>query len=177
MSTTRADPAPPRTPSEGSPSPGLRLAQAACVVGLLFAAVSVMWGLGVTWLVDTVSSELDDKARAGSVVPLIIAWAAAITKAIAAALPLLAVRGLSNPGWDRIVRVLAWIAAGFLTLYGVLLTAAGLLIEAGVIEVAASANHHAQAWHAYLWDPWFAVWGLLALAALVRARPRSPRTE
>jgi hypothetical protein len=34
----------------------------------------------------------------------------------------------------------------------------------------ASADHRALAWRAYLWDPWFLVWGLLVTAALLRSR-------
>jgi len=32
------------------------------------------------------------------------------------------------------------------------------------------ADHRALAWHAYLWDPWFLVWGVLVTAALLRSR-------
>ena len=36
------------------------------------------------------------------------------------------------------------------------------------------ADRRALTWHAYLWDPWFLLWGLLVLAALCRDR-REPR--
>jgi hypothetical protein len=35
-----------------------------------------------------------------------------------------------------------------------------------VVAVWATADHRALAWHAYLWDPWFLIWGLLVVGAL-----------
>jgi hypothetical protein len=43
-------------------------------------------------------------------------------------------------------------------------------MQPGVIAAAASADHRALAWHAYLWDPWFLLSGVLVTAALVRFR-------
>ncbi len=40
----------------------------------------------------------------------------------------------------------------------------------GLIGTPANADHRALAWHAYLWDAWFLVWGLLVTAALLRSR-------
>ncbi len=68
--------------------------------------------------------------------------------------------------------MLAWIEAGILAIYGLVLTVAGLLVQAGVIHASATADHRALAWHAYLWDPWFLIWGLLAGGALLRGRHR-----
>jgi hypothetical protein len=68
------------------------------------------------------------------------------------------------------VRALAWLEAAILTIYGLVLTIAGLLVQSGVITAPASADHRALAWHAYLWDPWFLLWGVLVTAALTRSR-------
>ena len=99
-------------------------------------------------------------------------------KFIGAILPLAAV-GVTP--WRRArkrqMRVLAWTEAGILTIYGLVLAGAGWLAQSGVIASAASADHRALAWHAYLWDPWFLLWGVLVTAALVRSRqPRAART-
>jgi hypothetical protein len=40
-----------------------------------------------------------------------------------------------------------------------------------VIKVAAHADRLAMKWHAYLWDPWFLVWGIFVFLALWRSRP------
>jgi len=55
---------------------------------------------------------------------------------------------------------------------GLVLSVAGWLVRAGVITPGANADHRALAWHAYLWDPWFLVWGLLVAIALLRSRRR-----
>ena len=68
------------------------------------------------------------------------------------------------------MRILAWMAAGILTGYGAVQTSVGLLVQAGAIHASMKADHRALAWHAYLWDPWFLVWGLLVAASLITAR-------
>jgi hypothetical protein len=54
---------------------------------------------------------------------------------------------------------LGWIAAVGLIAYGGVLTVAGLVVQAGLFDAAVHADERALAWHAYLWDPWFALWG------------------
>jgi hypothetical protein len=152
---------------------GARLAQAACGVGAAYAAVSVYWALGGTWLLDTVGGTLEQQGRAGNSGIMLAVWAAAVLKVIGAIVPLAAVgvipRRATSAG-RRHVRVLAWLEAAILTIYGLVLTVAGLLVQSGVIAVAASADHRALAWHAYLWDPWFLLWGVLVTAAMMRSR-------
>ncbi|MBV9942210.1 MAG: DUF3995 domain-containing protein [Solirubrobacterales bacterium] len=145
---------------------GRGLAWAAFVIGVLSAAVSVYWGLGGTWLLDTVGGSLARLGRARNGVVIASVWGAAALKLIAAVLPLAAVRGHGG----QAVWVLAWLASGILTLYGLVLSVVGWLVQAGVVHASANSDHLALAWHAYLWDPWFLVWGLLSAAALVRAR-------
>lgn len=153
------------------PLSAVRAAQTAFVVGILYAAVSIYWGVGGTWLLNTVSSSLEHQGRAGDIA-LSAVWIAAALKVIAAVLPLLALRGLANPTRTRQVRILAWMAAVILTGYGTVLTVVGLLVQAEVIHASATADHRALAWHAYFWDPWFLIWGLLITVALRRGRHR-----
>ncbi|MEO7555336.1 MAG: DUF3995 domain-containing protein [Acidimicrobiales bacterium] len=162
-----------KTRAELGPRPsGLRLAQAACVVGVLFAAVSAYWGLGGTWLVTTVRASLADPGALDFVTLLGFAWVPAILKVVASVLPVLAVRPVVNPTWARRVRVLAWLEAAIMVTYGLVLTIAGLLVQADVLQASADADQRAMTWHAYLWDPWFLIWGLLVGAALLRSRQR-----
>lgn len=70
----------------------------------------------------------------------------------------------------RLLVVAAWTAAGVLTSYGAVLTLVGLLVQADVVHAAADADRRALAWHAYLWDPWFLVWGVLLATALGTSR-------
>lgn len=153
-----------------SGSNGLGAAWTALVVGLLYAGVSVYWGLGGSWLLDTVSGSLAQPGRAGTTGALLAVWAAAAVKVIAAVLPLLALHRSAGSAWHRTLWVLAWAEGGILTIYGLVLTATGLLTQLGFIHVSPAADHRALAWHAYLWDPWFLLWGLLVLAALLRGR-------
>jgi hypothetical protein len=145
-------------------------AAAAALVGGAFALVSAYWGLGGTALLDTVGGSLEAQGRAGSAAIITVVWVSVLLKLIAAALPLAAVRGWGPARLHRPIRVLAWIAGVILTGYGLLLTSVGLLVQAGAISTDPSADHRALAWHAYLWDPWFLIWGLLALTALAARR-------
>jgi hypothetical protein len=101
-------------------------------------------------------------------------WVIVVLKLVGAATPLVLVGvGASRlPLWTRTrpARVLGWIAAVGLTAYGGVLTVAGLLVEAGVLDAAEDADERALAWHAYLWDPWFALWGAADAVAMWRSR-------
>ncbi|MGI8411998.1 MAG: DUF3995 domain-containing protein [Solirubrobacteraceae bacterium] len=158
--------------SEMVPPPGvkgLRIAQTALLVGLLYAAWSVYWGLGGTALGDTIGGSLERLGRSGDVGVVLALWAAALLKVCAAVVPLLAISARTGPRSRRRLRMLGWIAAVILTFYGLVLTVAGLLVQAGVIGASSTADHRALRWHAYLWDPWFLIWGLLIAAALLRS--------
>jgi Protein of unknown function (DUF3995) len=153
----------------------LAAAWAACAVGLAYAAVSVHWGLGGMWLLDTVGGSLAKLGRAHSAGVIAAVWGAAALKLIAAVLPLMAVHHRSSSRRDHGLWVLGWIAAGVLSFYGLVLTATGLLVQTGVIHASSNADHRALAWHAYLWDPWFLIGGLLIAAALLLSgRARAP---
>jgi hypothetical protein len=149
----------------------LSAAVAAAVVGGAFALVSVYWGLGGTALLDTVGGSLEAQGRAGSAAIVAVVWVSVLLKLIAAGLPLAAVRGWGPERSRGLIRVLTWLAGVILTGYGLLLTSVGLFVQAGAITADPSANHRALAWHAYLWDPWFLIWGLLTLTALLASRP------
>jgi hypothetical protein len=146
-------------------------ALAGLVAGLAYAAISVYWGAGGRWLLNTVGISLSQPGQAGHLAALLTVWGAAAVKAVAALLPLLAIGvwpRTANGGLRRLARVLAWIEAAILTGYGLILTATGLLVQAGVIKPAAHADRLALKWHAYLWDPWFLIWGIFVFLALWR---------
>jgi hypothetical protein len=140
---------------------------------LLYAAVSAYWGAGGTWLLDTVGGSLERLGRIHDATVIIAVWSAAALKLTAALLPLLAVTSRRT----HLARLLSWIAAGILTVYGAVLTTTGLLAQAGVIHSSAHAERRALTWHAYLWDPWFLAWGLLIATALIRSQPATQRND
>ena len=151
-------------------------ALAGLVVGLAYAAIIVYWAVGGRWLLNTVGISLSQPGQARHLAALLAVWGAAAVKAAAALLPLLAVGvwpRTANGGLRRLARALSWIEAAILTGYGLVLTASGLLVQAGVIKAAAQADRLALKWHACLWDPWFLIWGIFVFLALWRSRPAS----
>ncbi len=155
---------------------GMLPALAGLAVGLAYATISVYWAVGGRWLLNTVGISPSQPGQAGHLAALLAVWGAAAVKAVATVLPLLAI-GLwprtANGGLRRLARVLTWIEATILVGYGLVLTASGLLVQAGVIKAAAHADRLAREWHAYLWDPWFLIWGIFVFLALWRSRPAS----
>ena len=155
---------------------GMLPALAGLAVGLAYAAISVYWAVGGRWLLNTVGIALSQPGQAGHLAALLAVWGAAAVKAVATLLPLLAIGvwpRTANGGLRRLARALTWIEAAILTGYGLVLTASGLLVQAGVIKVAAPADRLAREWHAYLWDPWFLIWGIFVFLALWRSRRAS----
>ena len=155
---------------------GMLPALAGLAVGLAYAAIIVYWAVGGRWLLNTVGISLSQPGQAGHLAALLAVWGAAAVKAVAAVLPLLAIGvwpRTANGGLRRMARVLTWIEAAILVGYGLVLTASGLLVQAGVIEAVAHADRLALKWHAYLWDPWFLIWGIFVFLALWRSRPAS----
>jgi hypothetical protein len=143
---------------------GLPAAAAALVVGLAYIAISAYWALDGTWLLATVSSSLVTAHRSATVAMAV--WAAVALKAVGALLPSYVCLAAPPSKWHGRLRLLAWAEGAVLTLYGFFFTLAGLLVQAGVIHQGRTADRRALVWHAYLWDPWFLVWGLLVIIAL-----------
>src|ERR1700733_7256008 len=108
---------------------GLGAAWAAFALGLLYALVSLYWGLGGSWLLDTVGASLAQPGRSASAAVVLAVWCAVGLKAIAAGLPLLG--GGADAARVRrryLMRALACVEAAILTVYGLSLTAVGLLV-------------------------------------------------
>ena len=101
-----------------------------------------------------------------------LVWATAMLKVLAAMLGLLAVVGHRPPDARprRLARRVACAVALILVLYGEVLSITGWLIQLDVVSATANADHQALRWRAYLWDPWFLVWGLLLAAGLASSR-------
>jgi hypothetical protein len=145
-------------------------------LGTASAAVSAYWALGGTALLDTVGGDIERWGRERSIGLVVALWVVVVLKLVGAAAPLafVGVGATQAPWWARArpARVLGWIAAVGLTVYGAVLTVVGLLVEADVVEASDDADERAIAWHAYLWDPWFALWGATFAVAMWRSRPQ-----
>ncbi len=138
----------------------------AALLGVLYAAISAYWAVGGTWLLNTVGGSLEHVARGNRGPVEAGLWAVVLLKLVAAALPLAALSPRVRGRWSSLVRRLTVAEAVVLTLYGLVLSVVGWLVQAGVIARGAGADRKALAWHAFLWDPWFLVWGLLVGATL-----------
>jgi len=128
--------------------------------------MSLYWAVGGHGLVSTVGGYVEQFARRGGAVPVVVALAATAAKAAGGLLALALVRP-----WGRVVPR-RWLLAGaaaasaLLVLYGAVNVAAGALVLLGVIHPAGGVDRTALRWHVGVWDLWFLVWGvLLALAA------------
>jgi hypothetical protein len=158
-------------PRQGERMTARRAAWLALLVGSAYAIVSAYWAAGGTGLLDTVGGSFE---RAGVYPgPLVVAglWLVVAVKLAAALLPLAA---LTTPARSRGIRGVLWLQTCLLIGYGFALTAAGLLVQSGLVPPAPGADQRALAWHTYLWDPWFLMWGLLCLVAM-RGRAVHPR--
>lgn len=162
--TDRTQPAP---AGSGWVAVGTLAAYAAAVVAFGYAVVSVYWAAGGDGLVSTVGGYVEQFARRGGAVSVLVALAVAVAKVAGGVLALALVRP-----WGRVVprRWLLISSAGIsavLMVYGGLYVAAGTLVLAGAIHPSGSVNRTALRWHVGVWDLWFLLWGiLLALAAV-----------
>ena len=145
---------------------GTVTAYAAAIVALAYALMSLYWALGGHALVSTIGGYVEQFARRGGALPVLVALAATLAKVVGGLLALALVRP-----WGRVVPR-GWLLIGsagasvLLVGYGGLNVVVGALVLSGVIHPAGSVDRTALRWHVAVWDLWFLVWGiLLALAA------------
>jgi len=133
-------------------------------LGLTNAAVSAYWAIGGTGLLDTFGGEIERRGREGGASVVAGLAVIVVVKGVvaAAALVFAGVGGRLLPIWatGRATRAMGWVAAVTLTAYGGYLTVGGMLVKGGFIDIAGGGRSKAFTWHAYLWDPWFFLWGL-----------------
>ena len=146
---------------------GPAAAYAAAILAFAYALVSLYWALGGHALVTTVGGYVEQFARRGGALPVLVALAAAAAKAVGGLLALALVRP-----WGRVIPR-RWLLIGssaasvLLVGYGGLNAAAGALVLLDVIHPAGQVDRTALRWHVGVWDLWFLVWGiLLALATI-----------
>ena len=146
---------------------GTVAAYAAAIVAFAYALVSLYWALGGHALVATVGGYVEQFARRGGAVPVLVALAAAAAKVAGGLLALALVRPWGRRVPRRWLLMGSSVASVLLVVYGGLNVLAGALVLFDVIHPAGRVDRTALRWHVGVWDLWFLVWGiLLALAAI-----------
>jgi len=173
MGRTGIERAPSAPAASGWSVVGAAAAYATAVVAFGYALVSLYWAVGGHGLVSTVGGYVEQFARRGGPVPVLVALAATGLKVAGGLLALALVRP-----WGRGVprRWLLLSSAGvsvLLVAYGGLNVLAGALVLSGVIHPGGSVDRTALRWHAGVWDLWFLVWGILLALATVGYRQRA----
>ena len=146
---------------------GTVTAYAATIVALAYALMSLYWALGGHGLVSTIGVYVEQLARQGGALPVLVALAAALAKVVGGLLALALVR----PWGQAVPR--RWLLTGsagasvLLVVYGGMNVLLGALVLSGVIHPAGSVDWTALRWHVGVWDLWFLVWGILLALATV----------
>jgi len=153
--------------ASGWPAVGTVTAYAAAIVAFGYALMSLYWALGGHALVSTVGGYVEQFARRGGALPVLVALTATVAKVAGGLLALALVRP-----WGRVVPR-RWLLAGsagasaLLVVYGGLNVLLEALVLSGVIHPAGSVDRTALRWHAGIWDLWFLAWGILLALATV----------
>jgi hypothetical protein len=137
----------------------------AAVLAVGSAGTTAYWTLGGTALLDTVGGSVESLAREGGPAAVLLGVAVVLAKLVAAVLALALLR---RPG--RVVRVLAGLAGGLLTLWGAANVLLGGAVLLGVLDLGPVADERALRWHVLCWDAWFLLWGLALLVAVTASR-------
>ena len=148
-------------------------AYAAAAVAFAYALMSLYWAVGGHALLSTIGGYVEQSARRGGALPVLVALAAALAKAAGGLLALALVR----PWGEMVPR--QWLLSGsagasaLLVAYGGLTVLLGALVLAGVIHPAGGVDRTALRWHVGVWDLWFLVWGILLALAIAGYRRRT----
>lgn len=137
---------------------------AAAVLGVIHAGFSLYWAAGGTLLVWSLGSGLVESFRGRE-------WMLApigAVKLVAALSPVV----LARSGWPhpRVTRLMCWLGALVLIVWGGLNTVVGNLVLAGVIESGSGFDRLGMVGHAFMWDPLFLAWGAALALGLLASR-------
>jgi hypothetical protein len=140
------------------------------VLGLTHAGFSAYWGFGGRWLLRTVGEWAVRLADADQQRASLVLGGVALVKAVAAIIPALVAYG--RMPWPRAWRAISWVGAVGLVLYGGVNVVVSGAVLAGLITVEGGYDRAAMIGHVALWDPLFALWGLVLLSSLWLSRRR-----
>lgn len=138
----------------------------AAVVGVVHGLFSLYWAIGGDWLINTLGDRIVDvfAGRRWLLFPV------TVIKIGFAMVPL----ALLVRDWPlrRLSRLVCWLGAVVLVLWGGMNTVTGNLVLSGLIRPTAGYDRPGMVGHAWLWDPLFLIWGLAVMTGLVATRDR-----
>ena len=137
----------------------------AALIGSIHAGFSAYWAFGGDWLLGALGA-VTDRFESGSTATIGALLAVAVLKGLLAWGPLLTRRWIGFAGIA--VRKAAAFGGLVLAIYGTVLTVVGLVALTGVFGE--PSDPVALTGHAVLWDPLFALWGVLLLLGLAKTR-------
>ncbi len=159
-------------PSSSAPARAGRLPHAlvvASVLGAIHAGFSLYWAGGGTFLVASLGTDLVEQFQGRQ-------WLLApvgVVKLLAALGPL----ALARSAWParRVSRLVCWLGALLLIVWGGLNTVVAHVVLTGVITTDSGFDRPGMVGHAYLWDPLFLAWGVaVAIGLWVSRTPPAP---
>jgi Protein of unknown function (DUF3995) len=138
-------------------------AYAACAWALIFALMSFYWALGGEIGLDTLGLGIQALAHDPGFIALV--WLTGIAKVVGGLFALTLVRPWLlwlPPIWKL---ALAWLSGSALALYGGVNLVVEWLLVSGAIHIDGVVVTEGIRWHAWLWDPWWLLGGILFLLA------------
>ncbi len=168
---------PGRPAPSGRAAAGTATAYAAAIAAFSYALVSAYWALGGHGLVSTVGGYAAQFAHREGAAPVLLALAAVAAKTAGGLLALALVRP-----WGRVIprrglRAVSAAASVLLIVYGAVNVLAAALVLSSVLHPGGRVDRTALRWHAWVWDLWFLVWGILLALATIGSRQRAVPTR
>jgi hypothetical protein len=130
----------------------------------VFSVISIYWGLGGTFGMETVGEGMLELALSGDAQLMLINWVSVVGKIGLGLLVLALLRNWGGDGLRRLLRIGLWIGGILMLLYGGLNLIQHVLMVTGNVPIASLlGTPEAVRWHIFLWDPWWMLGGILFL--------------
>lgn len=160
------------TPAPHSPQQNRTwAAYAACAWGIIFAAISIYWGLGGHLGLNTIGGTIEKRALRHDTDLLIAVWVTAALKLVSRQSR---TRSHTDPRAERKAesskRWLGSLLCYFIS-YGGVVELGNLVVITHLYTPSQTVEWTPLRWHVWLWDMSLILWGLLIIHALRQQRP------
>lgn len=151
------------TPASSPPAALAWAPYAACAWAWLFALASFYWAAGGRWGLDTLGNGIQAQVHDPAFIAVV--WLTGFVKVVAG----FGALTLARPWllWmPRAIKLVAtWSGGAGLALYGSIQIIVGALVLGNLLRPTGPVDWSGLRWHVLLWDPWWALGGLLFLLA------------